>query len=423
MHKTNTNIRRLKPISTLYAQIFCWLLCFLQILGHAAEVESKTVEAKGAGKNRQEAIQMALLEAISKANGVKLDAETIANTASLDVSVGSKTTSASQEEFTSRLKKASKGYVGGWDVLQEKPGQEYSVVLTVEVLKVKKSADQTNRKTMAVLNFHASGDGHVDGAVVPAAALSSGYRESLLTYLTASRKFAIVDETFKNEVAAIKASNEIGNDVLEDIIAKADQLGADYIAVGISDEMNISNNAIKVGDMSANVRKLTGLLRLRIIKVSSRQTVLAADFPLSKLKNVDMIGAHPESSMFDSAGKAMADRILETIYPIRVSGITESGEVILDRGGESLKAGEIYDIFRQGEQMRDRSTGESLGYNESLVGSVQITRVLPKVSYGKVLKKAADIEVDNICRKSTEEIKSNQPKKSLTSTPVDDLFK
>jgi len=290
------------------------------------------------------------------------------------------------------------------------------------VLKVKKSADQTNRKTMAVLKFHVRNDGHVEEAVVPVAAISSGLRESLLTYLTSSRKFAIVDETFTKEVDALNAQNEISNDALQNAIAKADQLGADYMAVGICDGMEIRKQSLKIGGNSANFRKADGLLRLRIIKISTRQTVLASDFPLNTLNKVDLLGAHPEFSLYDSAGKAMAERILETIYPIKISGTTESGEVILDRGGETLKAGELYDIYRPGEQMRDSSTGDSLGYTETLIGSVQITRVLPKVSYARIMKQTVEIQTDFICRKSANETTTSQPAKTLKKSAVEDAF-
>ncbi len=75
--------------------------------------------------------------------------------------------------------------------------------------------------------------------------------------------------------------------------------------------------------------------------------------------------------------------IVDNIYPIRVTSKT-SFELVLSKGGKEVQAGEMYDVFRQGEAIVDINTGEALGAPEEKIAVIQIARVDPKVSYAVV---------------------------------------
>ena len=407
--------------------LFIWMLasvlCCFSTTGFCADVQTKTVTATGSGNSRKDAIQDALIEAVSKANGIAMDVETANRLASVTKSTDTASSSSEQQNFNSRIGEISKGAITGWDIIRETEGVPYTVKLSVTVAKITDAGEHATRKTMAVMSFHANADGNIDGQSVSQETLSEGFRQSLLTYLTSSRKFAIVDETFKKEEDQIDSGKGQLNDTLQSALAKANQLGADFLAVGICDGFQIGIKTMAVGTMTANIRTCSGLIRLRVIQVDTRQTVLAADFPLNCFHNINLNGKDPQGVVFDSAGKMMANRILDTIYPIRISGIGNGNTVILDRGGEAIQPGDVYDVFQIGDRMTDHSTGESLGYQEMLVGRVQIQRVLPKVSYASVLEHKSDILADNICRKANAESQPKITKAPSLSSPVDALFK
>ena len=56
-----------------------------------------------------------------------------------------------------------------------------------------------------------------------------------------------------------------------------------------------------------------------------------------------------------------------------------------------LRSGDIYEVFEYGERLYDPYTKESIGRQENLVGSIQITRVNPKQSMARVVNSTVDL--------------------------------
>jgi hypothetical protein len=177
--------------------------------------------------------------------------------------------------------------------------------------------------------------------------------------------------------------------------------------------------------MNMAMKSLDGVVQLRVLKVENGQTILASYFLLNELPNVNLNGSTPEFSVFDSVGKAMASRILDFIYPLKISGITGSNEVAIDRGGEGMSEGDVYDVFKIGDPLKDPTTGESMGFVETKVSTIELVRVLPKVSYAKVISKREPINIEYICRRSVGNSASNSRKTKPQSNPndLDNLFK
>lgn len=62
---------------------------------------------------------------------------------------------------------------------------------------------------------------------------------------------------------------------------------------------------------------------------------------------------------------------------------------MIGQGGKTVFVGERMTVFALGEAVRDSRTGEVLDRIEDEVGTVEIVRVLEKLSYAKVLSGAA----------------------------------
>jgi hypothetical protein len=157
--------------------------------------------------------------------------------------------------------------------------------------------------------------------------------------------------------------------------------------------------------------------------LSSRQTVLASAFPVANLSGLDLGSSRPENSIADALGRAMAKRTLEAIYPLKVAGLNGFDEVILNRGGDELFVGERFDLFNPGEEIKDPSTGESLGVAERKIGTVEVVRVVPKVSYAKIIEKTEPVLVEAICRKPQQSKNEPKNKPPQIRNEIDNLFK
>ena len=83
------------------------------------------------------------------------------------------------------------------------------------------------------------------------------------------------------------------------------------------------------------------------------------------------------------ASRAIGRYIQNAIYPIRIIAI--DGDVLtLGQGGKTIERGERYSLIRLGERLYDPYTKESLGYQETAVGTVMITTVRAKQSKAEI---------------------------------------
>ena len=105
------------------------------------------------------------------------------------------------------------------------------------------------------------------------------------------------------------------------------------------------------------------------------------------------------AAILENAGATMATNVLEVIFPIKVLNISDN-EIALNQGGIRVKKGELFDIFTPGEKVVDPDTGRKIRLDGTRVGTLQVIRVLPKYSVGRMID--GDIEMVEelaICRR------------------------
>ena len=66
-------------------------------------------------------------------------------------------------------------------------------------------------------------------------------------------------------------------------------------------------------------------------------------------------------SLFQKVGERVGFTVLNAIYPIQVTGVTEKIVVDLNTGGDVVSAGQVFDLMLLGEKIKDAYTKESLG--------------------------------------------------------------
>jgi hypothetical protein len=94
------------------------------------------------------------------------------------------------------------------------------------------------------------------------------------------------------------------------------------------------------------------------------------------------------SDLFEVAAKNLAERIAtrerEMVFPITVLAKDEK-EITINCGADAgLKPGQIFNVYAVGKELKDPTSGESLGHDEQLVGRVAISDLQPKFSKAKV---------------------------------------
>jgi len=63
-----------------------------------------------------------------------------------------------------------------------------------------------------------------------------------------------------------------------------------------------------------------------------------------------------------------------------------AGQVVIGEGGKQLAAGDRFTVCALGEPVKDTRTGEIIDEVEIPVATVEVTAVMPKLSYAKIIE-------------------------------------
>ena len=354
------------------------IACLLPAAGEA-QVGSRTVEATGHGTTVDQAVNRALVSAITQVNGAA-----IASRARSTLDVKTSTTAGQQvsqtnKTFNEAIAKKTKGIVKGYEIVsQERPkgSSLYRVKLSITVATFKNSP-QLKRLRMAVVPLRL--DKSIKGSKA-AGRFEEYFRRGLENYLTQTRRFAMLDRSFIKE-----QSNELSllttPGVKQEEMARiGNRVGTDYIVTGIVEKAYSYVKKIKMRTTGQVIKtpQIGARITYRILDVASTQVKFAATAKI-----------HRESGSMTAAADALSasvgQKILNAIFPVYVLSI--DGETLtLGQGGDTVKKGAIYSLIKLGEEIIDPYTRESLGQSEKTVGSVRIIDTQSKLSTAKVLK-------------------------------------
>lgn len=91
-------------------------------------------------------------------------------------------------------------------------------------------------------------------------------------------------------------------------------------------------------------------------------------------------------TLSNAMAQKVTDRTVEVLFPARVIAVSDA-TVTINRGdGTAIAVGQTWKVFAPGEELIDPDTGEVLGSDEIPVGTVRITRVLPKFSQAEIIE-------------------------------------
>jgi len=130
------------------------------------------------------------------------------------------------------------------------------------------------------------------------------------------------------------------------------------------------------------------------------------DFSVSRDSSVTADGA-TLTKITDRLAADILTHLVDVIYPAKVAAKLGT-QITINRGeGAGVKLGQVWTVFALGDEITDPDTGEKLGRNEAEIGTITITRVTAKLSYGEVSEDNG-IAVGNIVR----------PKQEAPATPT-----
>ena len=353
----------------------------------------QTVVGSGRNSDYRMAVYEALVQAASQVQGVSLqDARDAFMDSSAQVKK-TKTDNTDISEIRASLKQTvsakTKGRVLSYRVTAEKYLTEMGLWFIELEAKVPGQyvvgLHPDNRRRMVVMPFRSLTDKvNVFGQTIQVGTRCEEIAARLNEDLTQTRRFTMLDRAFDAETQAELSRLNLENASAGDFGRFQQLLVTDYMVIG----------TVKMySSPSTSYNQWTGVttqndgpfleISYRVILVPTSQLKWAGTVivPYSACRG-DSVDAAIASGMSVAAQEVCHD-IVNDIYPVRVTA-KMTYELVLNQGGKNIRAGEVFDVFRQGEAILDVTSGETLGAPEEKIATIQITRSDPKLSYAVV---------------------------------------
>ena len=364
-----------------YLFIFAFLACALnaEVVTHT---NTKTAMGEGHGLTREEAINNAIIEAVGKISGVNINSIKKSNTQAISDNSGSNIVDA----YSNDISKATKGRADSYEIISTNQDSTGKWVAVVEIKNSKTTKsykapglDNKQRRSLAVFN---ASYGDTRG-------LGEGLKTHIISNLTKSRKFNILDRDnggyYEMEKALIKSSNANSDEIYK----LKNVLGSEYLMIF---DIKAAQARTKQSNLTGqNITKAEFAVDYQVILFATREVKYSNTLTMS-------VSVKDDLKSNEEAYKKIADKItsdiLNAIYPLKIASVNGQ-EVVFT---QNLSVGERFECFSQGKALKDSYTKQSTSDMrvESKVGEVEITRVTPKLSYAKIID--GQMKEGYICR-------------------------
>jgi len=339
-----------------------------------------TLSAKGT--TEEMAINNALLDALSQINGTTISGDISIQEFEKSITKNNSSSYYLSEEYSRDINKYTEGIIKDYKILNsslEENGWRFEASVTIAKYAL---SPQANRKRIAVMPFRITDtrDLIVQNRSIDKRRVLGLLNQSLVSYFTQTRKFFVADRDFVEELYAERDFIEFGNVPLEELSKLGNDLGVDLILVGVIEDFNTKYTKKDYPSLNKTFVSTKGVVEIsyRIIDVPTRQIKYANLY----LSDSGTTSTNADTQMILDAVSTIGEDILFAIYPLRVEKI--DGDILyIGQGGNQLNKGDIYEVFRVGEDLIDSYTGESLGGIEEYVGTAEITNVTAKMSIAK----------------------------------------
>ena len=236
------------------------------------------------------------------------------------------------------------------------------------------------------------------------------FQTMIETQLIKTNKFKIIERSRLDEILREKGLSMAG--ITEGDGKISGVSGVDYLIYGSITKLGKDQQGVQFAGFGTSNSKIVMAMDLRVVSASNGEMLYAdtvqetiAGSSGVSMPSVRGFGgfqtqqkqADPLSDVERLTAKAITDRIVTAIYPIKVIAVQSDGTVIINYGDSVLTAGDQLKIFQVGESFRDPDTGQVLGAEEKQVGLLKITETEARFSKAETLQGVP--KPGNICRR------------------------
>jgi dUTPase len=345
-----------------FSLIFIFFALFFNIFVSKsyAGVKQKEVIVAGSGVTEPDALNDALIHAVSQVSGLAINSSQVLDIKK-KIEDGKKSSS---RDIQKNIQTYTKGIISSYDILSSDKTKEGLVNLKIKaVVPVYDPGNQINRLRLAIVPFRIS---EKITNKIASQDYSSSWNNALEEGLVQSRRFAMVDRTYSNETNQELTQYMDQGFSISELARLGQKIGTDYLVVGEVKKYSVTDKSVSnpLDDTRISRSSLNTEISLRLIDVATSQIKFAKSYT--------------------SSNSAISD-IINAIYPMVILSV-QDGFVTIGSGGSSLKIGQHFRAMGLGQELKDPYTGESLGKQESYIGEIEITDVQFKTSQAKIVK-------------------------------------
>lgn len=399
------------------------------------EIKYIEVSAFGEASVKEEAIKVALAQAISKVNGTAIDAKNILKKTTVSSNVDGEKKFASNKEMIREMKDATRGVVSSYEInnVIDLNNGLYRAEVTAKVAQL--SLTSGSRKKIAVLPMRVEvPEVKLSSLNNTAQQLSRKFTQAVEDKIVSSRRFTVLDREYVEQTLGEK-SKILDNPLLpmEEVLRLSQNLVADLVVVGTVQNISYSLQTKEFKTLNKTFTSPYGnvALNFKIIDVATGQTKFSGTV-MQRFSSENFLSIYPDANLPDPTlaiaelvSLDISQDILTAIYPLIIVSV-EGQSVTLNQGGDLISTGDKYEVFQKGEKLIDPYTKEPIGYQEKYVADITIKKVNNKFSTATV---EANIDLAQyfapkrlVCRLKNKGLSSYQTQAEQDKKEIDDFF-
>ena len=199
--------------------------------------------------------------------------------------------------------------------------------------------------------------------------------QEINNYFVQTRKFAVLDRSYIEDVAKEKSKILDGSAPAIEMAKIGNEISDDFIIVGSIEDFKTEKTTTKIlTDDSTKIVRESAIINInyRVVDVTTKQI---SNSDSIKIKMSIKGGVNEAISEISSrAAKDLGEEVLFSIYPVLVEKV-DGPDLYFGQGGKQFKNGDVYEIFEKGEKIYDSYTKQPLGNVESPRGKVKVVSV------------------------------------------------
>lgn len=268
----------------------------------------------------------------------------------------------------------------------------WEVEITTKVAKYRESADAKRpRIVIAPARISQStfivGSSRYDGEEL--GRLVAG---KLSDAITQTNRFTVLDRQYTDEISKEMDFIQSGMVKNEDYARVGQMLATDLIVMPRIERFEYLKSSRKMRMVDRDIVSYSGggTISVKVINAVTGQVVLSESYsaelpgtpPTTMSNGID--GGKLMAILMDSITDELVRTMLMKTFPVSVVSMSGT-DVVLNQGGQGVKLGTRYSAVRLGQEIVDPQTGQSLGKMDSPCCTIEVTRIGPNLSYGRIL--------------------------------------